>query len=118
MARPVVVLLVAALVGGCTAAPPPPPAAAPPSSSPPSAPSAPSDFLPHTDLLVGTVVRGGDGPCYGVRTDDGTEYALHSAEGFALPYGKRVKLRTEFMRTRIDCGPGSPLGITAVLSVN
>ena len=126
MTRLTVLALVAALLTGCTAAP----SASPPSATPPSAsavpastgpsepPSGPSDFIPHTDLLVGTVIRGGDGPCYGLRTDDGTEYALHSVRGWELPHGKRVKLRTENMHMRLDCGPGHPLGITAVESID
>jgi hypothetical protein len=129
MTRPTVLALVTALLTGCTAAP----SATPPSATPPSAsataavpastgpsepPSGPSDFIPHTDLLVGTIIRGGDGPCYGLRTDDGTEYALHSVRGWELPHGKRVKLRTENMHMRLDCGPGHPLGITAVESID
>jgi hypothetical protein len=110
------VLALLAILAGCTTSPPVTAPPSPTTSSEP--PAAPSDFIPHTDLLVGTVVRGGDGPCYGLRTDDGTEYALHSTEGFDLPYGKRVKLRTESLHYRIDCGPGRPLGITGVESVD
>jgi len=109
-----------------------PPSAAPPGDIPPSSwpatvptgtrptapPKNPSDQIKKTDIVVGMVTKGGSGPCYGVATDDGTQYALHSSAGHQLPKGKYVKVRTAPSALRIYCGPGTLLELISVESIN
>ena len=52
---------------------------------PPEPPKTPSDLVPH-DVVAGRVTRGGSGPCYGLVTEDGTEYAMHSTVD--IPWSK------------------------------
>jgi hypothetical protein len=74
----------------------------------PSAPPRdPTDDSKATTVIVGTVNRGGDGPCYGLSTDDGVQYALYEAKGRALPAGIRITVDALPSRLRIDCGPGT-----------
>ena len=56
--------------------------------SPMEPPSTPSDPQPH-NLVAGQVVRGGAGPCYGVVTDDGKLYAVHSTSAGELASVRR-----------------------------
>ena len=86
----------------------------PPGTAPTGPPRGPSDQIKKTNLVVGTVTRGGSGPCYGLQTDDGTQYALYSAAGPTLTRGERVKVRTRPSRLRIDCGPGRFAEIAAI----
>jgi hypothetical protein len=90
------------------------PAALPTLSRATAPPDGPTDAIKKTDIVVGTVTRGGSGPCYGVQTDDGTQYALYSALGESLVRGTRVKVRTKPTRLRIDCGAGRFLEMTAL----
>jgi|tagenome__1003787_1003787.scaffolds.fasta_scaffold20977522_4 hypothetical protein len=76
-------------------------------------PNGPTDALKKTDIVVGTVTRGGSGPCYGVQTDDGKLYSLYSSRGDNLVRGTRVKVRTKPSRLRIDCGAGRFVEMTA-----
>jgi hypothetical protein len=92
----------------------PTPAALPTLTRATAPPNGPTDNLKKTDLVVGTVTRGGSGPCYGVQTDDGTQYALYSGNGESLVRGTRVKVRTKPTRLRIDCGAGRFLEMTTV----
>jgi hypothetical protein len=92
-------------------APPPAPAIST-SVAPP--PKEPTDLIKGTNLVVGTVTRGGSGPCFGLRDDDGTAYALHANARLELPVGKRVKVLTRPSRLRIDCGPGRLLEIVRI----
>jgi hypothetical protein len=109
----------------------PPSAAVPPADSPTTSPTAvptwgrptrpakdPSDRIKKTDTVVGMVTKGGAGPCYGVTTDDGTQYSLHSAAGLQLPKGKYVKVRAVPSDLRIYCGPGELLDLLGVESIN
>ncbi|WP_433299898.1 hypothetical protein ACQP2F_01525 [Actinoplanes sp. CA-030573] len=97
------------LVSGCAS-----PASSLPPVSPTSAagstdshpPNDPSDLIKPRDYIVGTVTAGGTGPCYGLETDDGKQYALHSTAGIELTKGTRIKIKTQAARVRIDCGPG------------
>lgn len=75
-------------------------------------PSPPSD-LRQTDLVSGTVTRGGTGPCYGLVAEDGTEYALHGPDAGELRAGSVVTLRITIARARINCGPGLPMSIVS-----
>jgi len=92
------------------------PAAAPPVgnetalptlSQPAAPPSEPTDDIKPTEVIVGTVIRGGTGPCYGLVTDDGVQYALYEAKGRALKTGIRVTVDASPSRLRIDCGTGT-----------
>jgi hypothetical protein len=99
----------------------PPPAATnhpgiPTLTRPTGPPREPTDQLKKTDIVVGTVTRGGSGPCYGLQTDDGVDYALYSAGGQQLTRGTRVKVQTRPTRLRIDCGAGRFVEIAAILS--
>ena len=83
-------------------------------TEPPTKPPT-SDSIPPSDLLeglwvLGTVTRGGSGPCYGLRTDDGTELALSGSTAGTLEPGDRIRalVRLPAERHVIDCGPGEP----------
>jgi hypothetical protein len=99
-------------------------AASPPAASPsPSAgdsrpPKDPTDQTKNTKWVVGTVTTGGSGPCYSLLTDDGTAYALHSADGAKLVKGVRMRVKTETARVRIHCGPGKLVEMTAAEPVS
>jgi hypothetical protein len=102
-----------------TTAAQPPVDQAPPSPQPAitektGPPRDPTDSIKKTNLVVGVVTRGGSGPCFGVRTDDGTDYALYSVNPLTLTHGTYVKVRTRTAKVRIDCGPGKFLEITAL----
>lgn len=100
-------------------APAPPSALAwPPGLATSGPPRNPTDAIKKTDIVVGVVTRGGSGPCFGVRTDDGAEYALWSSKPLTLTRGHYVRLRTEPSKLRIDCGPGEFRAITAVEPVS
>ncbi len=71
-------------------------------------PSTPSDPQP-VDLVAGRVVRGGAGPCYGVRTDDGKLYAVHSTSAGELEVGTTVLVKLGQSLPEVDCGPGEPI---------
>ncbi|MFV2012411.1 MULTISPECIES: hypothetical protein [unclassified Micromonospora] len=68
-------------------------------------PKTPSDLITG-DWLVGTVTRGGTGPCYGLVTDDGTEHALYGDDGTTLTQHTRIRVKVAPLRIRIHCGPG------------
>ena len=112
-------LLVTALAG--CAGPPAYPAAGsasptqpiPTLSRPTGPPENPTDQLKPIGWVVGTVTRGGSGPCYGLTTDEGTRYALHSAQGVSLVKGVRMRVRIKPALVRIDCGPGRLVEMTA-----
>ena len=77
----------------------------PPTLRPPSGPpKSPTDQQP--EWIAGRVTRGGSGPCYGLETDDGTQYALYNAEGITLEMGAVVRVRVEPLLVKIDCGSG------------
>jgi hypothetical protein len=74
-------------------------------------PKTPSDMFTGT-AVVGTVTAGGSGPCYGLVTDDGVEYALHSNAGTTLIRGTRIRIQTAPLNLKIDCGPGHLVSMT------
>jgi hypothetical protein len=88
----------------------PPPAATPPTAPPQS----PSDPRPAKDVLVGRVTRGGTGPCYGLETDEGKQYALYNADGMSLAVGATVRVETAPMMLKINCGPGEHLSAVKI----
>jgi hypothetical protein len=95
-------------VGRETASVPPAPA---PASTPPSDPT---DEIKPTEVVVGTVNRGGTGPCYGLVTDDGVQYALYEDKGRALTTGLRIEAATAPTKLRIDCGAGTLVEVKAL----
>ncbi|MDQ7908377.1 hypothetical protein RB614_28005 [Phytohabitans sp. ZYX-F-186] len=88
---------------------PPLSSTSPPTVRPPTAPPAsPSDPRPPKNVLVGRVTRGGSGPCYGMETDDGKQYALYSDAGTSLEVGTTIRVEAAPLLLKIDCGPGEP----------
>jgi hypothetical protein len=90
------------------------PAPLPTLTRPTAPPNGPSDQIKDNSWLVGTVTTGGKGPCYALTTDDGVDYALHSADGKALTRGTRIRIKTAEALVRIYCGPGKLVEMTAV----
>ena len=84
-----------------------------PAKKPSTPPDDPTDRIKPTTSIVGTVTTGGTGPCYGLVTDEGKQYALHSTAGLTLTKGGRVQIKTQPARVRIYCGPGTLLELTA-----
>ena len=126
MTRSGILALAAALtvLSGCAAAGSDPASAPPrsevtvsalPTLTPPTGPpSEPTDDIKPTGIVVGTVNRGGDGPCYGLVTDDGVQYALYEAKGRTLTPGIRIKVDATPSRLRIDCGTGTLVEVKAL----
>jgi len=81
-----------------------------PSGAPSAPPKKPTDGLP-SDRIAGRVTRGGSGPCYGVVTDDGTEYALYGTGAGTLQVGSHVRVTIAPLLLKISCGPGIPASI-------
>ena len=81
---------------------------------PTAPPSDPTDRIKNSDVVVGTVTRGGTGPCYGLVTDDGVQYALYESKDRDLTIGTRIEVQTRPTRLRIDCGPGQLVEVTAL----
>lgn len=112
-AAPAVAVILVVTAAGC--------ASSPPASTSPAATSAAASHPPRgftdndkpTGWIVGTVTTGGTGPCYGLVTDDGTQYALHSIVGTRLDKGARVRIQGTPAKIRIDCGPGRLLEMTS-----
>ncbi|MEJ3749765.1 hypothetical protein WEI85_41725 [Actinomycetes bacterium KLBMP 9797] len=101
-----------------TSSTPPPQSTTPPPTidTPGAPPKSPTDQQVK-DILVGRVTKGGKGPCYGMVTDEGKEYALYSTAGTALTKGDTIRVRYGPLRLKIYCGPGehvSALDITVV----
>ncbi|MFI7604796.1 hypothetical protein ACIBTV_06710 [Micromonospora sp. NPDC049366] len=102
--------------GGPSTGRPSPPRGLPTLRPPTGPPDKPSD-LRRSDLLAGRISRGGSGPCYGLTTDDGTEYALHGENMGTWPTGSWVRVTVGPAGGAADCGPGirkSLLTITRV----
>lgn len=75
--------------------------------------SGPSDRI--TGLWVlGTVTRGGSGPCYGLTTDDGRQLALSGKTLGPLTNGDRIRVLVQASERPIDCGPGEQFSATEV----
>jgi hypothetical protein len=107
-AAPAVAAILLVTAAGC--------ASSPPASPRPVASHPPRGFTDNdksTGWIVGTVTAGGAGPCYGLTTDEGTQYALHSTVGTRLDKGARVQVQGTPAKIRINCGPGRLLEMTA-----
>jgi hypothetical protein len=91
--------------------PPATPTPSPPRQTPPSRPPAgPTDqFKPG--WVVGTVTADSTGPCYGLVTDDGKQYALYTTKGFTAHKGERLRVRLGRLALKIYCGPGQHASI-------
>jgi hypothetical protein len=91
--------------------------ALPTSSRPTAPPSEPTDDIKATELIVGTINRGGSGPCYGLITDDGVQYALYEAKGRALTIGIRIKADVSPSLMDIACGAGTLVEVETLTPV-
>ena len=60
------------------------------------------------------MVRGGAGPCYGVETDDGKLYAVHSPSAGEMEVGTTVLLKLRPAVADVDCGPGEPISASRI----
>ena len=78
--------------------------------------SMPSDYLAG-DMINGRVTKGGSGPCYGLETDDGVQYALHSTTGMTLEEGTYVRVKVAPLRLKIYCGPGAHLALLEAIPI-
>jgi len=101
------------LAAGCASSQHVNPAEAIPPGSVSHPPRGFTDNDKPTGWIVGTVTAGGTGPCYGLSTDDGIGYALHSTAGTRLDKGARIRVQGAPAKIRIDCGPGQLLEMTA-----
>ena len=117
--RTTAVVLVLAVIGaassGCGAADEPvavPLPGSPPAVTPPATPQADApqsgDAAPvPAGWIEGSVTKGGAGPCFGLKSDDGVQYAMHSTEARTLKLGDRVRVQVTPSRLRISCGDGT-----------
>lgn len=93
---------------------PPLSATRPPTLGPPTAPPRwPSD-LRKANVLAGRITRGGAGPCYGLVTDDGREYALHGPDRGTFATGAWVRVTVGPADPTANCGPGTPASIVKI----
>ncbi|MGW0432402.1 hypothetical protein ACWDV4_07630 [Micromonospora sp. NPDC003197] len=88
----------------------PTPTVRPSGASPSVPPKKPTDEQ-ATDRIAGRVTRGGSGPCYGVVTDDGKEYALYGSDVGTLQVDSFVRVTIAPLLLRISCGPGTHASI-------
>jgi hypothetical protein len=88
-----------------------------PTMRPPTRPpDEPTDRIrPH--VIGGHLTRGGSGPCYGLVTDDGVEYALYGRDAGTLAKGARVLVTIAPLQLRIDCGSGRPASIVKITEI-
>jgi hypothetical protein len=84
----------------------PPPTAGPTSTPTPpkNPPKTPTDQV-GTEWVVGTATKDSKGPCYGLVTDDGVQFALYGG-GIALRKGERMRAKIGPLKLKIYCGPG------------
>ncbi len=117
----VVLAVLGAALSGC--GPVDEPAAVPLPGSPPAATPQTSAAEPGsaapvpTGWIAGSVTKGGAGPCYGLKTDDGVQYAMHSTKARTLKAGDRVKVRVTPSRLRISCGDGIQVQLQALTAL-
>ncbi|MGN9802879.1 hypothetical protein [Micromonospora sp. L32] len=83
---------------------------------PPGPPKKPTDNR-VTDVLAGRITRGGSGPCYGLVTDDGREYALHGSGMGVFGTGTTVLVTIAPGDPAHDCGPGTRASIVKISRV-
>ncbi|MEH0931122.1 hypothetical protein [Micromonospora sp. CPCC 205558] len=88
-----------------------------PTLGPPTGPPREPSDLRKKHLVAGRINRGGDGPCYGLITDDGQQYALHGAGLGTFGVGVVVRVTLGPADPAVDCGPGIPASIVKMSTV-
>jgi hypothetical protein len=88
------------------------PTLGPPTGPPPN----PTDAR-KANVLAGRITRGGDGPCYGLVTDDGRQYALHGPGKGTFAVGTTVRVTVGPADPAADCGPGTAATIVDISPV-
>ncbi|MEU4553993.1 hypothetical protein [Micromonospora violae] len=88
-----------------------------PTMGPPTGPPREPTDLRKKNLLAGRINRGGDGPCYGLITDDGKQYALHGPGLGTFGVGTVVRVTVGPANPAVDCGPGTPASIVKISTV-
>ncbi|PWU47618.1 hypothetical protein DLJ47_30115 [Micromonospora sp. S4605] len=88
-----------------------------PTMGPPTAPPSQPTDLRKANILAGRITRGGTGPCYGLVTDDGREYALHGVGKGSFATGSWVRVTVGPADPAADCGPGTPASIIKISPV-
>lgn len=89
----------------------------PPTMGPPTAPPSHPTDLRKANIVAGRITRGGAGPCYGLVTDDGREYALHGVGKGSFATGSWVRVTIGPADPTADCGPGTPASIVTISPV-
>jgi hypothetical protein len=104
------------VIGGCagaeTTSPPASPAPIASTENAP-APATSTDAVP-AGWITGTITRDGEGPCYGLKADDGTAYAMHSDNPQKVRTGDKVKVQVTPSLLRMSCGDGTQVQIKAL----
>ncbi|GHJ57082.1 hypothetical protein Nm8I071_63890 [Nonomuraea sp. TT08I-71] len=90
----------------------------PPAARPPTGPPRHPSDQRRRDMLAGRISRGGNGPCYGLVTDDGREYALYGTGLGAWPTGTWVRVTVGPPPDDVNCGPGILVGLVAISRVD
>ncbi len=100
------------ILTGCATPRPDPPesplSTLPTLGSPTAPPKSPTDPRPD-NVVAGMVTADGSGPCYQVRTDDGTDYALYGTGGWTVHKGDVV--RATVTSPGVVCPGGRAVGI-------
>ncbi|MEV4825462.1 hypothetical protein [Micromonospora sp. NPDC049274] len=89
----------------------------PPTLRPPTGPPRKPTDARRANVLAGRINRGGDGPCYGLVTDDGRQYALHGTGRGTFAVGTTVRVTVGPPDPTVDCGPGTPATIVDISPV-
>ncbi|MCO1595556.1 hypothetical protein M8C17_10300 [Micromonospora sp. RHAY321] len=88
-----------------------------PTLGPPTGPPRNPTDARKANVLAGRITRGGDGPCYGLVTDDGRQYALHGTGMGTFAVGTTVRVTVGPADRTVDCGPGTPATIVTISPV-
>ncbi|MGV9210805.1 hypothetical protein ACTFTM_02975 [Micromonospora sp. RB23] len=88
-----------------------------PTLRPPTGPPRKPTDARRANALAGRINRGGDGPCYGLVTDDGRQYALHGTGKGTFAVGTTVRVTIGPADPAVDCGPGIPATIVDIRPV-
>jgi hypothetical protein len=88
-----------------------------PTLRPPTRPPRRPTDARKVNALAGRINRGGDGPCYGLVTDDGRQYALHGTGKGTFAVGTTVRVTIGPADPAADCGPGIPATIVDISPV-
>ncbi|MEV1108050.1 hypothetical protein [Micromonospora sp. NPDC049751] len=88
-----------------------------PTLRPPTGPPRRPTDARRANALAGRINRGGDGPCYGLVTDDGQQYALHGIDKGTFTVGTTVRVTIGPADPAADCGPGIPATIVDISPV-